>query len=59
MALRPSTGMGVMRGTAGGRRSMIREEEEVFFKTNAVWKRRWRKEQEERGMNTRKGRDNK
>ena len=53
MALRPSTGMGVMRGTAGGRRSMIREEEEVFFKTNAVWKRRWRKEQEERGMNIR------
>jgi hypothetical protein len=50
--------MGVTGGVEegpGGRwtRRMIREEEGLF-KTNAVWRRWWRKEQEERVMNTRR-----
>ena len=32
----------------------MEEEEEGLFKTNAVWRRWWKKEQEERVMNTRR-----
>jgi hypothetical protein len=48
-------GMGFMGGTGGGWRwsRMIREEEGLF-KTNAVWRRWWKKEQEDRVMNTRR-----
>jgi hypothetical protein len=42
--------MGFMGGTGGGWSRKRRD----LFKTNAVWRRRWKKEQEDRVMNTRR-----